>query len=62
MTPYGEDGYLMFQGGNVLLSTDGTWTSTAHDAVEGLNWVSQTFIQHLMILQQIGLLPICLVC
>ncbi|MHC5248896.1 extracellular solute-binding protein [Enterococcus sp. LJL90] len=38
MTPYGEDGYLMFQGGNVLLSTDGTWTSTAHDAVEGLNW------------------------
>ncbi len=34
MTPYGEDGYLMFQGGNVLLSTDGTWTSTAHDAVE----------------------------
>ena len=38
MTPYGEDGYLMFQGGNVLLSTDGTWTSTAHDAVDGLNW------------------------
>lgn len=38
MTPYGEDGYLMFQGGNVLFSTDGTWTSTAHDAVEGLNW------------------------
>ena len=38
MTPYGEDGYLMFQGGNVLLSTDGTWTSTAHNAVDGLNW------------------------
>ncbi|HIX70662.1 extracellular solute-binding protein [Enterococcus diestrammenae] len=38
MTPNGEDGYLMFQSGNVLFSTDGTWTSTAHDAVEGLNY------------------------
>lgn len=38
MTPNGEDGYLMFQSGNVLFSTDGTWTSTAHDEVEGLNY------------------------
>lgn len=38
MTPNGEDGYLMFQSGNVLFSTDGTWTSTAHDAVEGLDY------------------------
>ena len=38
MTPNGEDGYLMFQSGNVLFSTDGTWTSTAHDAVDGLNY------------------------
>lgn len=38
MTPYGEDGYAMFQGGTVLFSTDGTWTSTAHSSVEGLNF------------------------
>jgi len=38
MTPFGEDGYMMFQSGNVFFSTDGTWTSTAHDAVEGLNY------------------------
>lgn len=38
MTPYGEDGYLMFQSGNVLFSTDGTWTSTAHEMVDGLNF------------------------
>lgn len=38
MTPNGEDGYLMFQSDNVLFSTDGTWTSTAHDAVEGLDY------------------------
>nr|WP_090892091.1 extracellular solute-binding protein [Evansella caseinilytica] len=38
MTPYGEDGYLMFQSGNVLFSTDGTWSSTAHAGVEGLNF------------------------
>ena len=38
MTPYGEDGYLMFQSGNVLFSTDGTWTSTAHAMVDGLNF------------------------
>lgn len=38
MTPNGEDGYLMFQSGNVLFSTDGTWTSTAHDEVDGLNY------------------------
>jgi multiple sugar transport system substrate-binding protein len=38
MTPYGEDGYLMFQSGNVLFSTDGTWSSTAHASVEGLNF------------------------
>lgn len=37
MTPYGEDGYLMFQSGNVLFSTDGTWSSTGHAQVEGLN-------------------------
>ncbi|MCR2803545.1 extracellular solute-binding protein [Paenibacillus soyae] len=37
MTPFGEDGFLMFQSGNVLFSTDGTWSSTAHAAVEGLN-------------------------
>ena len=38
MTPYGEDGYLMFQSGNVLFSTDGTWSSTAHADVENLNF------------------------
>ncbi|MDO3411967.1 extracellular solute-binding protein [Saccharibacillus sp. CPCC 101409] len=38
MTPFGEDGYLMFQSGNVLFSTDGTWSSTAHASVEGLNF------------------------
>ncbi|RIX53904.1 extracellular solute-binding protein [Paenibacillus nanensis] len=38
MTPFGEDGFLMFQAGNVIFSTDGTWTSTAHAAVEGLNF------------------------
>lgn len=38
MTPFGEDGYLIFQGGNVLFSTDGTWSSTAHAGVEGLNF------------------------
>lgn len=38
MTPYGEDGYAIFQGGNVLFSTDGTWTVTAHSSVEGLNF------------------------
>jgi multiple sugar transport system substrate-binding protein len=38
MTPFGEDGYLMFQSGNVLFSTDGTWSSTAHAAVENLNF------------------------
>ena len=37
MTPFGEDGYLMFQSGNVLFSTDGTWSSTAH-ADAGLNF------------------------
>lgn len=38
MTPFGEDGYLMFQAGNVLFSTDGTWSSTAHAAVDGLDF------------------------
>lgn len=38
MTPNGEDGYLMFQSGNVLFSTDGTWSSTAHKDVEGLDF------------------------
>ena len=38
MTPNGEDGYLMFQSGKVLFSTDGTWSSTAHDLVKGLNY------------------------
>ena len=38
MTPNGEDGYLMFQSGNVIFSTDGTWSSTAHSEVEGLNF------------------------
>ena len=38
MTPFGEDGYLMFQSGNVMFSTDGTWSSTAHAMVEGLNF------------------------
>src|SRR5699024_1568973 len=37
LTPFGEDGYAIFQGGDVLFSTDGTWTSTAHASVEGLN-------------------------
>ncbi|MDX8045193.1 extracellular solute-binding protein [Gracilibacillus sp. S3-1-1] len=38
MTPYGEDGYLMFQSGNVMFSTDGTWSSTGHAQVEDLNF------------------------
>lgn len=38
MTPFGEDGYLMFQAGNVLFSTDGTWSSTAHAAVDSLDF------------------------
>ncbi|WP_172250642.1 extracellular solute-binding protein [Saccharibacillus deserti] len=38
MTPFGEDGYLMFQSGNVLFSTDGTWSSTAHASVKNLNF------------------------
>ncbi|ANY71903.1 ABC transporter substrate-binding protein [Paenibacillus ihbetae] len=38
MTPFGEDGYLMFQSGNVMFSTDGTWSSTAHATVENLNF------------------------
>ncbi|MEC0306542.1 extracellular solute-binding protein [Paenibacillus lautus] len=38
MTPFGEDGYLMFQAGNVLFSTDGTWSSTAHATVDGLDF------------------------
>ncbi|NMB18166.1 MAG: extracellular solute-binding protein [Erysipelothrix sp.] len=38
LTPYGEDGYAMFQAGNVLFSTDGTWTSTAHDSIDGLDY------------------------
>ncbi|WP_067839432.1 extracellular solute-binding protein [Amphibacillus sediminis] len=38
MTPYGEDGYLMFQSGDVIFSTDGTWSSTAHAEVESLNF------------------------
>ncbi|CAM4474319.1 extracellular solute-binding protein [Paenibacillus tarimensis] len=38
MTPFGEDGFLQFQSGNVLFSTDGTWSSTAHASVEGLNF------------------------
>ncbi|AWB46962.1 ABC transporter substrate-binding protein [Paenibacillus sp. CAA11] len=38
LTPQGEDGYLMFQSGNVLFSTDGTWSSTAHAKVENLNF------------------------
>ncbi|MBP1969297.1 multiple sugar transport system substrate-binding protein [Virgibacillus natechei] len=44
MTPYGEDGFLMFQSGNVLFSTDGTWSSTAHAQVENLNFgVTNTY-------------------
>lgn len=38
MTPFGEDGYLMFQSGNVLFSTDGTWSRLAHAQVEDLNF------------------------
>lgn len=38
MTPYGEDGYLMFQSGNVLFSTDGTWSSIGHATVESLDF------------------------
>lgn len=38
MTTFGEDGYLMFQSGNVLFSTDGTWSSTGHAGVDGLNF------------------------
>ncbi|MBM7540931.1 extracellular solute-binding protein [Amphibacillus cookii] len=44
MTPYGEDGYLMFQSGNVLFSTDGTWSRLAHEQVESLNFgVTNTY-------------------
>ncbi|MFK3937473.1 extracellular solute-binding protein [Alkalihalobacillus sp. NPDC078783] len=44
MTPYGEDGYLMFQSGNVLFSTDGTWSSIGHSQVESLNYgVTNTY-------------------
>ncbi|MCM3513283.1 MULTISPECIES: extracellular solute-binding protein [Carnobacterium] len=44
ITPNGEDGYAIFQGGDVLFSTDGTWTSTAHDSIETLNWgVTNTY-------------------
>jgi len=38
MTPNGEDGYAMFQGGDVLFSSDGTWSQIAFDQVEGLNY------------------------
>lgn len=38
MTPNGEDGFAMFQGGEVMFSSDGTWTTLAHDMVEGLNY------------------------
>lgn len=38
MTPNGEDGFAMFQGGTVLFSSDGTWSSLAHDMVEDLNY------------------------
>ncbi|MEC6747069.1 extracellular solute-binding protein [Marinilactibacillus sp. XAAS-LB27] len=38
MTPNGEDGYAMFQGQSVLFSSDGTWSSLAHDMVEDLNY------------------------
>lgn len=62
MTPYGEDGYLMFQGGNVLLSTDGTWTSTAHDAVEGLNWGVTNIYSTSDDIATNRAAPICLVC
>lgn len=38
MTPNGEDGYAMFQGNQVLFSSDGTWSSLAFDQVEDLNY------------------------
>ncbi|WP_100407000.1 extracellular solute-binding protein [Bacillus solitudinis] len=38
MTPYGEDGYLMFQSGDVIFSTDGTWSSLGHAGVESLDF------------------------
>ncbi|MFC6465740.1 extracellular solute-binding protein [Marinilactibacillus sp. GCM10026970] len=38
MTPNGEDGFAMFQGQSVLFSSDGTWSSLAHDMVEDLNY------------------------
>lgn len=38
MTPNGEDGFAMFQSQNVLFSSDGTWSSLAHDMVEGLDY------------------------
>ncbi|GAE29854.1 extracellular solute-binding protein [Alkalihalobacillus hemicellulosilyticus] len=38
MTPYGEDGYLSFQAGDVIFSTDGTWSSLGHGMVEDLNF------------------------
>ncbi|WP_062048380.1 extracellular solute-binding protein [Bacillus sp. JCM 19034] len=38
MTPYGEDGYLLFQSGDVIFSTDGTWSSLGHGMVEDLDF------------------------
>ncbi|WP_096189024.1 extracellular solute-binding protein [Evansella halocellulosilytica] len=38
MTPFGDDGYLMFQSGDVLFSTDGTWSSLGHAQVEDLDF------------------------
>lgn len=44
MTPNGEDGYAMFQGGQVLFSSDGTWSTLAFDLVEDLNYgVTNTY-------------------
>lgn len=38
MTPQGEESQLMFQSGNVLFNTDGTWAVSSHEAVEDLNF------------------------
>lgn len=38
MTPQGEDGFAMFQGQTVIFSSDGTWSSLAHDMVDDLNY------------------------
>src|SRR5699024_3950816 len=57
MTPNGEDGYAMFQGNQVLFSSDGTWSSLAFDQVEDLNY-GVTNIIHLTQITSITVHPL----